>query len=143
MNISNFIGHTVFIISRCEENVLLNKSIKFRFIKKNYWKSYTSLKYWLKNFLSLWSWGLIIWWHINPRWDISISTVIKWNGWSRISGNIFKLIVDIYVRRQMSHVVKTQVSIGILRHPIKLHLGNGIKQMYVLQTYIHCPFLYC
>ena len=34
MNFSNFIGHTVLIICRCEQNVLLNKSLKFRFINR-------------------------------------------------------------------------------------------------------------
>ena len=34
MNFSNFIGHTVLIICRCEQNLLLNKSLKFRFINK-------------------------------------------------------------------------------------------------------------
>ena len=30
--------------------------------KQNYCKSYTSLKFWLKNILSLWSWGQIYRW---------------------------------------------------------------------------------
>ena len=34
MNFSNFIGHTVLIICRCEQNVLLNKSLIFGFINK-------------------------------------------------------------------------------------------------------------
>ena len=34
LNISNFIGHTVLIICSCQQNVLLNKSLKFRFINK-------------------------------------------------------------------------------------------------------------
>ena len=34
LNLSNFTGHTVLINCRCEPNVLLNKSLKFRFINK-------------------------------------------------------------------------------------------------------------
>ena len=62
MNISNFIEHTVLIICRCEQNVLLNKSLKFRFIYKTTAKV-IRLKYiqfmvmgldWLIDWLLIW-----------------------------------------------------------------------------------------
>ena len=60
MNFSNFIAWT-----HCFNNLqmwtkcTLKQIFKISIHKQNYSKSYTSLKFWLKNILSFWSWGLV------------------------------------------------------------------------------------
>ena len=58
MNFSNFIGHTVLNNLQMWTKCTLKQIFKISIHKQNYSKSYTSLKFWLQNILSLWPWGL-------------------------------------------------------------------------------------